>query len=117
MNRVTKRSWLMGAFILLLLGGMGFFVVEYVFQADTWVVSTGSPHVYKGSNLGNGTVVDRNDVVLLDIDENRTYSDNAQTRAATLHWLGDRATTPPLWQAMIRLTACIILPGRGAWST
>ena len=91
MNRVTKRSWLMGAFILLLLGGMGFFVAEYVFQADTWVVSTGSPHVYKGSNLGNGTVVDRNDVVLLDIDENRTYSDNAQTRAATLHWLGDRS--------------------------
>ena len=91
MNRVTKRSWLMGAFILLLLGGMSFFVVEYVFQADTWVVSTGSPHVYKGSNLGNGTVVDRNDVVLLDIDENRSYSDNAQTRAATLHWLGDRS--------------------------
>ena len=59
MNRVTKRSWLMGAFILLLLGGMGFFVAEYVFQADTWVVSTGSPHVYKGSNLGNGTVVER----------------------------------------------------------
>ena len=81
MNRVTKRSWLMGAFILLLLGGMGFFVAEYVFQADTWVVSTGSPHVYKGSNLGNGTVVDRNDVGLLDIDENRTYSDNAQTMA------------------------------------
>ena len=91
MNRVTKRSWLMGAFILLLLGGMGFFVAEYVFQADTWVVSTGSPHVYKGSNLGNGTVVDRNDVVLLDIDENRTYSDNAQTRTSTLHWLGDRS--------------------------
>ena len=91
MNRVTKRSWLMGAFVLLLLGGMGFFVLEYVFQADTWVVSTGSPHVYKGSNLGNGTVVDRDGVVLLDIDEERAYSDNAQTRASTLHWLGDRS--------------------------
>lgn len=81
----------MGAFVLLLLGGMGFFVLEYVFQADTWVVSTGSPHVYKGSNLGNGTVVDRDGVVLLDIDEERVYSDNAQTRASTLHWLGDRS--------------------------
>ena len=91
MNRVTKRSWLMGAFVLLLLGGMGFFVLEYVFQADTWVVSAGSPHVYKGSNLGNGTVVDRDGVVLLDIDEERVYSDNAHTRASTLHWLGDRS--------------------------
>ena len=91
MNRVTKRSWLMGAFILLLLGGMGFFVLEYALKADSWVVSTGSPHVYKGSNLGNGTVVDRDGVILLDIDEERVYSDNAQTRASTLHWLGDRS--------------------------
>ena len=90
MNRVTKRSWLMGLFILLLLGGMGFFVLEYTVKADKWVVSPGSPHVFKGSNLGTGTVVDRNNVVLLDVEEERKYSDNAQTRASTMHWLGDR---------------------------
>ena len=90
MNRVTKRSWLMGLFILLLLGGMGFFVLEYMVKADKWVVSPGSPHVFKGSNLGTGTVVDRDNVVLLDVEEERKYSDNAQTRASTMHWLGDR---------------------------
>lgn len=90
MNRVTKRSWLMGLFILLLLGGMGFFVLEYTVKADRWVVSPGSPHVFKGSNLGTGTVVDRDNVVLLDVEEERKYSDNAQTRASTMHWLGDR---------------------------
>lgn len=90
MNRVTKRSWLMGLFILLLLGGMGFFVLEYTVKADKWVVSPGSPHVFKGSNLGTGTVVDRDNVVLLDVEEERKYSDNAQTRASTMHWLGDR---------------------------
>lgn len=90
MNRVTKRSWLMGLFILLLLGGMSFFVLEYVVKADKWVVSPGSPHVFKGSNLGTGTVVDRDNVVLLDVEEERKYSDNAQTRASTMHWLGDR---------------------------
>lgn len=90
MNRVTKRSWLMGMFILLLLGGMGFFVLEYTVKADRWVVSPGSPHVFKGSNLGTGTVVDRDNVVLLDVEEERKYSDNAQTRASTMHWLGDR---------------------------
>lgn len=90
MNRVTKRSWLMGLFILLLLGGMGFFVLEYTVKADKWVVSPGSPHVFKGSNLGTGTVVDRDNVVLLDVEEERKYSGNAQTRASTMHWLGDR---------------------------
>ena len=90
MNRVTKRSWLMGLFILLLLGGMSFFVLEYTVKADKWVVSPGSPHVFKGSNLGTGTVVDRDNVVLLDVEEERKYSDNAQTRASTMHWLGDR---------------------------
>ena len=90
MNRVTKRSWLMCLFIFLLLGGMGFFVMEYAVKADAWVVAPGSPHVFKGSNLGNGVVVDRDDVVLLDVENNRSYSDNAETRASTMHWLGDR---------------------------
>lgn len=90
MNRVTKRTWMMFLFVGLLLGGMGFFVGEYVLQADRWIVSTGSPHIYKNSNLGRGTVVDRDGVLLLDMTDGRTYSDNAQTRASTMHWLGDR---------------------------
>ena len=90
MNRVTKRTWMMFLFVGLLLGGMGFFVGEYVLQADRWIVSTGSPHIYKNSNLGRGTVVDRDGVLLLDMTGGRAYSDNAQTRASTMHWLGDR---------------------------
>ena len=90
MNRVTKRTWMMAVFVVLLLGGMLFFVGEYAVQADKWAVSTGSPHVYDNSNLGNGTVVDRDGNVLLDISDGRRYSDNAETRASTMHWLGDR---------------------------
>ena len=90
MNRVTKRTWMMFLFVGLLLGGMGFFVGEYVLQADRWIVSVGSPHIYKNSNLGRGTVVDRDGVLLLDMTDGRAYSDNAQTRASTMHWLGDR---------------------------
>ena len=90
MNRVTKRSWMMFLFVGLLLGGMGFFVGEYALKADKWIAATGSPHLYNNSNLGNGTVVDRDGVLLLDITGGRTYSDNAQTRASTMHWLGDR---------------------------
>ena len=90
MNRVTKRTWMMAVFVVLLLGGMLFFVGEYALKADKWAVSTGSPHVYNNSNLGNGTVVDRDGNVLLDISDGRRYSDNAETRASTMHWLGDR---------------------------
>ena len=90
MNRVTKRAWMMGLFVLFLLGGMTLFVVEYILYSGKWVVSTGSPHVYNSSNLGCGTVTDRDGVILMDIGDGRTYSDNAETRASTMHWLGDR---------------------------
>ncbi len=90
MNRVTKRTWLMGVFLLVLLGGMVFFLWEYTTQANQWVAFTGSPHIYNNTNLGCGTIYDRSGNVLLDITENRSYSDNAATRRSTLHWLGDR---------------------------
>lgn len=90
MNRVTKRTWLMGLFLLVLLGGMAFFLWEYATQADDWVVFSGSPHVYNNANIGCGTVTDRSGTVLLDVTENRTYSADMTTRQSTLHWLGDR---------------------------
>ena len=34
MNRVTRRTWLMGLFIFILLGGMVFFLWEYASKAD-----------------------------------------------------------------------------------
>lgn len=91
MNRVTKRTWLMGLFLGVLLGGLGLFLFEYVTQAPTWVISSGSPHVYNNGNLGCGTVVDRWGNILLDLTDGRKYSPDAQTRKSTLHWVGDRS--------------------------
>ena len=90
MNRVTKRTWLMGLFICVLLGGMVFFMWEYATQSQNWVVASGSPHIYNGGNIGCGTITDRSGTVLLDITDTRTYSNDATTRRSTLHWLGDR---------------------------
>ncbi len=90
MNRVTKRAWIMVLFILILVGGMGFFLYEYTTQAQDWVVFTGSPHVYSGSNLGSGIVTDREGEFLLDTSGSRTYSENQSLRKSMLHWLGDR---------------------------
>ena len=90
MNRVTKRTWLMSVFILILMLGMVFFLGEYALKAPNWVIFQGSPHVYNNANIGLGTLTDRSGEVLLDITEDRTYSSDETTRKSTLHWLGDR---------------------------
>ena len=91
MNRVSRRASALVLLILVMIGGMGFFLYEYATKADSWVVSVGSPHVYNSSNIGCGQVVDRDGNLLLDMTSSRTYSDNLTTRRSTLHWLGDRS--------------------------
>ena len=90
MNRVTKRTWLLSLFVLILVGGLFFFLLEYAARADEWIVAAGSPHVYNNGNLGCGTVTDRSGIVLLDIGDSRSYASDETTRKSTLHWLGDR---------------------------
>ena len=90
MNRVTKRTWLMGLFVLILVGGMTFFMMDYWANAGQWISAPGSPHVNNRSNIGVGTVTDRSGTVFLDIGAERTYSPSAATRKSTLHWVGDR---------------------------
>ncbi len=90
MNRVTRRTWLMGLFLMVLIAGMLFFLWEYATQAEDWVSFVGSPHIYNNGNLGCGTVTDRSGTMLMDITDQRTYSPDPNTRKSTLHWLGDR---------------------------
>ncbi len=90
MNRVTNRAWIVVLFILILVGGMGFFLMEYALESEQWVSFTGSPHVYSQSNLGTGVVYDRDGALLMDTSEGRTYASDPTLRKATVHWLGDR---------------------------
>ena len=80
----------MSVFIGILVLGMVIFLGEYTLKARKWVIFQGSPHVYNNANIGLGTLTDRSGDVLLDITDERTYSDNETTRKSTLHWLGDR---------------------------
>lgn len=90
MNRVANRAGITILIALLLIAGLGFFVGEFVMDAEQWVIFSGSPHIYTGGNLGCGTVEDRNGTLLLDLEEGRTYADSEALRKATVHWLGDR---------------------------
>ena len=90
MNRVASRAGITVLITLLLIAGLGFFVAEFVTDAEQWVVFSGSPHVYTGGNLGCGTVEDRSGTLLLNLENGRTYAENEALRKATIHWLGDR---------------------------
>ena len=90
MKRVAMRSVTIWILVLFLLGGLGFFLVEYVLHSNEWVLSQGSPHIYKGDNINTGKVVDREGILLLDNTGDRTYSENKELRSSMIHWLGDR---------------------------
>lgn len=90
MNRVASRAAITVLLALLLVAGLGFFVAEYAINSEDWVMFEGSPHVYSGTNIGCGKVVDAEGTLLLDMSDDRTYADSYDLRRATLHWLGDR---------------------------
>ena len=107
MNRIASRSMTLLILVLLLLGGFGFFVVEYFVNAKDWVVHSGSPHVYHVNaveatdgtnpvssvvveNIACGVIVDREGNLLLDMHDGWTYSDSASLRQSVVHWVGDR---------------------------
>ena len=90
MNRIAGRAKALFLLVCLLLGGFGFFGAEYCMNGSWWAVFSGSPHVYHAGNIGTGVVVDRDNILLLDMNEGREYSGDETLRKATLHWLGDR---------------------------
>lgn len=90
LNRIASRSIAILLLVIILLGGMGFFLIEYFLNAGDWVMHEGSPHVYSGPNIGTGIVTDRDGILLLDMNGNRTYAVTQALRESTLHWLGDR---------------------------
>lgn len=90
MNRVASRAAIAVLLALLLIAGLGFFVAEYLMNAEDWVMFAGSPHVYTGGNIGCGIVTDREGTLLLDMNGDRTYAESKALRKSTVHWLGDR---------------------------
>jgi peptidoglycan glycosyltransferase len=90
LNRIASRSAAILILAAMLIGGVGFFIVEYFLNGGEWVLHPGSPHIYSGPNIGTGTVTDRNGILLLDMSGDRTYGATPELRKSTLHWLGDR---------------------------
>lgn len=90
MNRIASRATAAAVLVLVLLGGLGFFLTEYFHKAQDWVMFTGSPHIYTNGRLGSGVITDRSGILLADLREGRSYSTDETLRKAVLHWVGDR---------------------------
>ena len=90
MNRVAHRTTIALLLALVLMGGMLFFLAEFVMESGDWVVFEGNPHIYNGTNIGCGVVTDRDGELLLSATDGWEYSDDLSIRESTIHWLGDR---------------------------
>lgn len=90
MNRIAGRSAIVLLLVLVLMGGLIFFVGEYLLEARDWINAAGSPHVYNGGNIGCGVVTDREGQLLLDVSDDRQYPESLALRKSVIHWLGDR---------------------------
>lgn len=86
MNRVASRAMIAMVLVVALLGGMVFFVADYISSSGDWVRFTGSPHYYQSS----GMILDADGAILVDFSDGKTYAQDITLRKATMHWLGDR---------------------------
>lgn len=89
MNRVAKRSTITLLLVLFLLSGMVIFTGRFLGNGAEWAAFPGNPHISSGDLV----VTDRDGTVLLEDlrGEKLHYADDAELRAATVHWLGDRS--------------------------
>ncbi|MBR5570729.1 MAG: penicillin-binding protein [Oscillospiraceae bacterium] len=97
MNRIAARAWVVAILSGILLGGFIFFVVEFMQKSSQWVLSENSPFVDNNQQLSEeqrtldyGTVVDRDSRILVKLDEGRVYSQDADIRKTSIHWIGGR---------------------------
>lgn len=93
MNRIAGRASAVLLLVVLLLGGLTFFLCEYAMDGEGWASYPGSMHLYdpQTGRFDNVYTTDRDGILLLDLREGRTYAPNSLVRKATLHWVGDPA--------------------------
>lgn len=87
MSRSIVSLILAAVFLL----GLGFLCVKYAIDADLWAAQSYNPYMISGQGLANaGDILDRNGVVLATSENGeRIYNENASTRKALLHTVGD----------------------------
>ncbi len=88
MKQLKQRTLFILIFALLLCLGMGIFCGLYLVRGSAWVSSSVNQAAYSSGKLTQGTIYDRNGILLYDC-ASQSYGDSALLRTATLHVVGD----------------------------
>ncbi|MBQ3281268.1 MAG: penicillin-binding protein [Eubacterium sp.] len=90
MRKLEHRAVLLLILALVLFSGLCIFVFRYVTDGTTWAMKYYNSHIYSSGHLATGRVYDRNGVLMADNNgEDIQYLDDATTRLATAHTVGD----------------------------
>lgn len=92
MKMITKRAVFLWILCIAFLFGVGFMTFSLVTNSEEWAMKSYNKHIYKdGQLIAAGRITDRDGVVLSETkDSQRVYSDDKDTRLATLHLVGDK---------------------------
>ncbi len=95
MRNTRIRSLMLYLLIFSFFTGIGFFIFEFITEANTWAFSSINRHLSEGSMSG-GKILDANDVVLAQtVNGKRVYNENEGIRKAMLHTVGDGSVLIP----------------------
>lgn len=90
MKQVKRRTLLVLLPVLLLVVGIGLFLVEYAMKGAHWAAFSANDTTHTAGRLSAGQILDRNGKVLYDA-AGGSYAEDWITRIATLHAVGDPA--------------------------
>ena len=90
MNKVKRRAMSALLVAVLVLGGIGVYIVRYIEHGAEWATFAANSSVYTSGVLSTGTLTDRNGVVLATANGgSRSYADDAAVRTACYQAVGD----------------------------
>ena len=92
MNKVKRRAMSALLVAVLVLGGIGVYIVRYIEHGAEWATFAANSSVYTSGVLNTGTLTDRSGVVLATASGgSRSYAEDAAVRKACYQTVGDYA--------------------------
>ena len=90
MNKVKRRAMSALLVAVLVLGGIGVYIVRYIEHGAEWATFAANSSVYTSGVLNTGTLTDRSGVVLATASGgSRSYAEDAAVRKACYQAIGD----------------------------
>ncbi|MBR4091597.1 MAG: penicillin-binding protein, partial [Mogibacterium sp.] len=90
MRKQERRAWICLLLVMVLLAGIGLFGYRFVKSGGEWATFYGNTQIYTDGTINRGTITDRYGEELLKCTpDGFEYSDDYETRVATVHAVGD----------------------------